>query len=215
APPRNRDRHQFGTLIDIPRNPLFDPRTGEASPPDVRINGVRPAYQLGFSADCQSVYVSSYSYSTRQRRIYRYELATGKETDLLTDAGDWATGPSVSPDGRWLALHGKLDGGKEWDILLLSTAGGPLRMLDAQSLWGLSWTPDSKRLMYARRVGMSEHGPVNELHWVAVEGGAPQPMGIRMPNAARPSLNPDGKRLLFSASEGINEFWVLRNLPLK
>jgi hypothetical protein len=40
-------------------------------------------------------------------------------------------------------------------------------------------------------------------------------MGIRMPGASAPSLHPDGKRILFSASELIEELWVLRNLPLK
>jgi Tol biopolymer transport system component len=58
-------------------------------------------------------------------------------------------------------------------------------------------------------------GPDSELYWVSVEGGASQSMGIRMNGLMSPSLNPDGKRLLFSSTETSNELWVLRNLPLK
>jgi Tol biopolymer transport system component len=193
----------WGTPTAV-RHRIFDARTGEASAPDIGVKGLRAPFQLGLSPDCKAVYVSSYLRETKQRRIYRYDISTARETDLLTDAGDWATGPSVSPDGRWLALHGKLEGGKESGILVLSTAGGPLRML-APASWGKQWTPDSKHLMYSHN---------DELYWVSVEGGAPQSMGIRMPGVRFPSLNADGRRLLFEATESFAEFWVLRNLPL-
>jgi hypothetical protein len=71
--------------------------------------------------------------------------------------------------------------------------------------WGFGWTPDSKGLMYNR---------AGELYWVPVEGGDPRSMGIRIAGASFPSLNADGKRLLFEVSEGFNELWVLRHLPL-
>jgi Tol biopolymer transport system component len=193
---------------------LFDSRTGEASPPDFQVAFPGGNYQYGFSPDCKSVYVSTHSRETRQRRIYRSDTS-GEITELFTDSGDWATVPRVSPDGRWLALYGKLEGGKESGILLLSTAGGPLRMLDLETLPGHVWTPDSKRLMYVRTVKRPDgQGKENELYWVPVEGGTPQATGIRMRGPITPSLNPDGKRLLFSTRETTNEFWVLRNLPL-
>jgi hypothetical protein len=70
--------------------------------------------------------------------------------------------------------------------------------------------------MYTQEVRRADGlGTENELYWVAVEGGAPQPMGIRMPHASAPSLNADGRRILFSAGESYNELWVLRNLSLK
>jgi Tol biopolymer transport system component len=198
---------------------LFDARTGEASPPDLRVKyrgGL--LWQLGVSPDCQSAYVSSYTKATKQRRIYRYDVSTGKETDLLTDAGDMATStyPTVSPDGRWLALYGKLEGGKESGVLLLSTGGGPPRMLAPTDLWLHRWTPDSKRLMFVRSVKRPDgQGTEHEMYWVPVEGGVPRSMGIRMPGAGFPSLHPDGQRLLFSTEEINHELWVLRNLPLK
>ncbi|MBI4908337.1 MAG: PD40 domain-containing protein [Acidobacteria bacterium] len=194
---------------------LFDARTGAALPPQP-INGLSAPYQLGFSPDCTAVFVSTYSRQTKRRRIYRYDVSTGKQTDILADSGEWATYPRVSPDGRWLALYGRLEGSMETGIVVVSTTGGAPRMLDSKVQWGHNWTPDSRRLLYARSVkGTDGKGEENELFWIAVEGGAPQSMGIRMPGARAASLNPDGNRILFSASSEVsNELWVLRNLPI-
>lgn len=66
--------------------------------------------------------------------------------------------------------------------------------------------------MYVRSVKRSGgQATENELYWVPVEGGTPPSMGIRMPGASAPSLNVDGRRILFSATERSSELWVLRN----
>ena len=42
--------------------------------------------------------------------------------------------------------------------------------------------------MYTREVRRADGlGTENELYWVPVEGGAPQPMGIRMPQPPPPA----------------------------
>jgi hypothetical protein len=103
--------------------------------------------------------------------------------------------------------------------MLLPAQGGKLRSLEVDPMRGFSfsWTVDSKRLLLSRSVKPSAgEGEASELSWIAIEGGTPQPMGIRMNGQlSAPSLNPDGKRLLFSATEMSNEIWVLRNLPVK
>ena len=48
---------------------------------------------------------------------------------------------TVSPDGRWLALYGRANKDGDTGLILIPTAGG------AQS-HGISWTPDSKRLLF-------------------------------------------------------------------
>ncbi|MCC6361997.1 MAG: PD40 domain-containing protein [Bryobacterales bacterium] len=165
---------------------LFDARTGDAEPPK-RINGLTPPYQLGYTSDCNSAYASSYVNGARQRRIFRIDVETGKQTDVLTDRGEWAITPRVSPDGRWLALYGIPEGEKKAGLLVLPAAGGQFRMLDSQAGPGAVWTPDSKRLMYTREVKRTDGpGTENEMYWVPVEGGAPQPMGIHMPHASAP-----------------------------
>jgi len=205
---------------------LFDFTTGEVR--RMLRNTTPLPSQLGISPACGSAYISAQT-DNLGRRIYRYEIATDKETDLLLDRGELATMPLVPPDGKWLALWGRLEGSTKTTVMLLPAQGGSLRALDVDGLndYGYSWTPDSKRLLVSRRVeSAGGKGPEDELFWVSVEGGAPQPIGIRMPggfstlSASRvglspPSLNPDGKRLLYSATETSNELWVLRNLALK
>ena len=184
---------------------------------------------MGIAPDCESAYVSNPTADGLKRRIYRYEIATGKETDLLVDGGELARMPLVSPDRHWVAFRGKLEGSATTTVLLLPAQGGSLRALDVNGLndCGYSWTPDSKRLLLSRRVeGAAGTGPEDEFFWISVEGGAPQPIGIRMragfasnhvngASLSAPSLSPDGKRLLYSATETSNELWLLRNLPLK
>lgn len=200
------------------RHSIYDATTGEAQP-ERAIKGVPGTYQLTLSPDCRSAYVSSVQKDNPGRRIYRTEIATGQETDLLVDAGEWAIAPLVSPDERWLALYGRPEGGTKTTVMLLPAQGGSLRPLDVDGMngWGYSWTRDSKRLLLSRSVkSPSGQGAESELFWVSIDGGAPQSMGIRMSGRlSAPSLNRDGKRLLFSATETSNELWVLRNLPLK
>lgn len=193
---------------------LVDILRGE-SQPDLTIKRPGASFQLGLSRDCRSVYVSSLKPDTKQRRIYRYDFSTGSETDLLIDGGPWAVRPTVSPDGRWLALLGELEGGNQRGIMVLPTSGGALRMLTTEDPSAPSWAPDSKHLLYTQNVRRSDgQGTENEIYTVSVDGGSPQSTGVRMPGAAAPSLNADGKRLLVSTTSTSNELWVLRNLPL-
>jgi Tol biopolymer transport system component len=201
---------------------FFDARTGEAPQPDHHIGSLKTMpqpppiwYQWTTSPDCESIYLSTWIRAEQRRRIYRYDIATGKETEIYSDAGQWAVVPRVSPDGRWLALHGELEGGKDSGLMVVPTAGGTLRMLDPEGSVEPTWSPDSKHLLYTRRVKHAGGpGTENEMYRVPVEGGTPQSMGLRMAGASAPSLNADNKRILFSATETSNELWVLRNLPI-
>ncbi len=194
----------------------YDARTGEKEPErSIQIHG---PYQMNLSPDCQSAYVAGTEDGSRVRRIYRTDLATGKESELLIDKGEIAMSPLVSPDERWVALWGRLNGGTKTTLLVLATDGGSLRELDAEEAgpFRYSWTPDSKRLLISRIAkNAGGKGPDSEFVWVSVDGGAAQPVGIGMNGLSAARLNPDGKRLLFSATEKSNELWVLRNLPLK
>ena len=200
---------------------FLDARTGEASGEvfDLRIPAA-PYTFWAFSPDCKSVYVTASSFATKRYRVYRIDIATAKETELFTETGRLLSAPYVSPDGRWLAFIGVLPAAKsESGLLLLSTGGGTPRVLaenpSPMSGGAITWTPDSKRLMYPRfNATLPGRGYEHELYWVSVEGGTPQSMGIRMPGVSAPSLNADGRRILFSATEKANELWVLRNLPL-
>ena len=219
---------QNGESLTVLGTPSFrqiqfiNARTGEPSPAVVQVRTPQGAsYQPALSSDCKSVYFSAHWGESKQRRIFRYDLVTGKESNILTDTGDWATGPTLSPDGRWLAVQGDLPGSEAQGVLLISTETGTARIVAPHprirsGTFSVSFTPDSKRVMYARQVNPDQWavGDAHELYWVPVEGGDPQPMGIRMPGASAPSLNADEKRILFSTNETNTDLWVLRNLPL-
>jgi Tol biopolymer transport system component len=202
----------------------FDANTGESLPPLLPPPGRSAAptssfawgFRAALSADCRLAYGAHGD--DLGRRFYRTEVSTGKETELLVDHGSQVRDLQVSPDGRWLAFYGGMEGGAKNTLMVLPTEGGSLRDLDIDDLHdgGFSWSPDSSRLMVSRRVKrVNGQGADSEFYWVSVEGGAPQSMGIRMNGLSAPSLNPDGKRLLFSSTETPEELWVLRNLPLK
>lgn len=189
----------------------YDSRTGAVSQPDIKIDGLKAPYQLAYSPDCRSVYVSSYLSASRQRRVFRIDIDSMQQTDLLVDNAEWSLVPRVSPDGRWLAMHGRLTKDGNAGIIMIPAAGGAPRMLapDAGDN-SFAWTPDSKRLLFVRKVQGQQ-----EIYSVSLDGAAPQTTGIRMPGLSSPSLHPDGKRLLFTAIDSTSEVWSLSNLPTK
>ena len=209
----------------------FDARTGAAVPPGPDLLKLKPqdsVWGYTFAPDCKSVYLTHSPTGTRNF-IVRHDIATGKETELLnsTDTDHASQLPYVSPDGRWLAFLGHVPG-KGMCLLVRPTGGGPLRIVgevgfgeadlaganpwSGSAVWrGISWTPDSRRVLYVRRATPS----TAELYWAPIDGGSPQPLGISMPGATAPSVHPDGKRILFSAEDDTEDLRVLRNLPLK
>ena len=204
-------------IVGPGRKRIFDLRTGEVSSDfrDLRFPQAPYSHELALSPDCKTAYVLAWTQANK-RRVYRMDLATGAETELLNETAEpaYIARPSVSPDGRWLVFR------SQGQILLLPTEGGGLRELDRYTgglpMMDMAWTPDSKRVIYTRLVKSANgRDPQTELYWVSIEGGTPHSMGIRMPGGIRAaSLHPDGKRLLFSARSSNIEFWVLRNLPL-
>ena len=106
---RRRDRLLSACTPNCYTRQLIDARTGEALGPK-RMTRLPTPDQVGYSPDCNSVYVSSYVTATQQRRIFQLDVQTGKQTEVMSDRGEWAISPRVSPDARWLALIGVLEG---------------------------------------------------------------------------------------------------------
>jgi Tol biopolymer transport system component len=190
---------------------LYDATTGAVAGPDSRIMGLRPAYQLGYAPDCRSVYVSARVHGSGRREIYRLDLDTQQRTELYSDDAEWSLAPTVSPDGKWLAMVGRLVRGGPTGVLLMPTAGGVPRMLAREASDNmLTWTPDSKHIFY-----MSFRDAKEEILAVSIDGGEPVATGIRGRGLIGPSLHPDGKRALYSQRESTAEVWSLRNFMKK
>lgn len=186
---------------------LYDAATGAVAGPDTKITGLRAAYQLGYAPDCRSVYVSARPHGSERREIFRVDVETQQRTDLYSDDAEWSLAPTVSPDGKWLAMIGRTVRGGPVGVILMSTSGGAPRMLATGAGDNvLRWTPDSKHLFFVKLEAGQE-----EFFAVSIEGGSPVATGIRGRGLIGLSLHPDGKRALFSSRESSAEVWSLRN----
>ncbi len=204
---------------------------------------------LGFAPQCSSVWSPSGKvFFTRWKSEKRGEplsvvtrdVESGGETELHR-----VTSPvtvsylSASPDGRWLAFI-------EWDmdegtasLKVMPAKGGEPRDLVAfpkvrilrKPLVELTWTPDSRHIVYALSSTATPWSPESEIHWlprvrveheefqlwqVSVEGGKPERLGVTM-DGLFPyglSISPDGRRIAFttgSLAHWGDPIWALEN----
>jgi Tol biopolymer transport system component len=157
--------------------------------------------------------------------IVTRDLESGGETELRRVTSPVAVLElSASPDGRWLAFI-------EWDmdegtasLKVMPAKGGEPRDLVAFSkvrflrgpLVELTWTPDSRHIVYALSSTAVPWSPELEIHWlprvrveedefqlwqVPVEGGEPERLGVTMKGFFLPyglSISPDGRRIAFT-----------------
>src|SRR5512143_3682661 len=103
--------------------------------------------------------------------------------------------PAFSPDGSLLAFSGDLDGNV--DVYVVPATGGVPRRLTHHPAPDLvqGFTPDGKAVLFTspREAFNNRH---TQLFTVPVAGGVPEKLPV--PNAARASFSPDGKRIAYN-----------------
>ena len=125
---------------------------------------------------------------------------------------------AISPDGRQVALGIRGRNGT-YSVRLVPVSGGEPRDVVAGVSgafwfgWGIAWSPDGRYIFYAARPPAND--PDRHLYslWrVATAGGEPVNTGISMTDLRDISVNPDGKRVAFSAGRlNGSENWVMEN----
>jgi len=76
----------------------------------------------------------------------------------------------------------------------------------------LAWRPDSRQILFFRRVGRLDEGGRSELWGVPVDGGEPRSLGFSVSKAVESlSIHPDGKQLAFHVQEQATEIWVMES----
>ncbi|MDR1103185.1 MAG: PDZ domain-containing protein [Tannerella sp.] len=136
--------------------------------------------------------------------LYKAPL-TGGEARRLTSHVGYEMFPRFSPDGKNIAFTGQYDGNTE--VYVIPSEGGePLRVTytatnrrdDLGDRMGpnnivMTWTPDSRRILYRNRIGSGFDG---RLYTVDREGGLSEP--VPLPEGGFCSYSPDGKRLAYN-----------------
>ena len=114
--------------------------------------------------------------------------------------------PKFSPDGKWLAFTGQYDG--NFNVYVMPSEGGQPRQLTfhqgaAQPLSDrmgihnevVTWTPDSKRIVFLSRRDAS-NGWIKRLFGVSIEGGLPQ--ALPMDQGGLATFSPDGGKIAYN-----------------
>jgi dipeptidyl aminopeptidase/acylaminoacyl peptidase len=129
--------------------------------------------------------------------------AAGGESKKITVNGGADSGPSYSPDGRYLAYRSQARSGYEsdrWRLAVLERASGRVTYLTEnldRPVSGFAWQPDSSRLFFT----VEDRGR-QPIHVVPVAGG-----GLRMVASGEThydelQLTRDGKTMVYSAHSG-------------
>lgn len=131
--------------------------------------------------------------------------ATGGTATRLTSHPGVEFFAKFSPDGKWIAFTGQIDGDEQ--VYVIPTTGGVARQLTHYPArgplpprWGYDnqvygWTPDGKSILF-RSHRDSWTLPVSRLYKVAMTGGAAEP--LPMPESGAGDYAPDGARIVYS-----------------
>src|SRR4029079_2127309 len=128
----------------------------------------------------------------------------GSDVRRLTTADGDEQNPVFSPDGKLIAFSANYDGNT--DVYVIPSSGGTPKRLtyhpDPDIVQG--FTPDGKSVLFAS--GRSSYtNRYSQLFTVSIEGGPETKLPI--PNAARASYSPDGKRIAYNPIAPRFEQW--------
>ena len=171
-------------------------------------NGSDPC-ELDIKGLSKYVFYPSWYPDGRKLAVVDYGHGVIKQIDIdkhtaraLTDPNKVLTGqPSVSPDGRTIALAGQLNRGQRYDqtenrILLLDESGD-LRELDPGQGRNPSWSPRGDWIAFRSNRG-SEKG-FYAIFIASLQGGDPVQLTSYELHAHHPTWSPDGKYIAFAA----------------
>lgn len=152
---------------------------------------------------------------TRQRGgLVALDLASGKERVVFDFASDGITGFTPMPGfglsrkGRMLAYSAYRQNalGANETVLRVKGPGEPARDLVVGPVRMEDWTPDG-HILFTK----SEKGQTMALWSVLAAGGPPVPLGFQANGLRNVSIDPDGRRLVFTAGFPGSEVWALSN----
>jgi len=191
----------------------IDPETGQAT--EV-VAGSGNGQHAAWARDGRAIFYSSRV--DRGDRLVERNLGTGKEREIYRpDSPAYIRDLAVSPDNRQVAFWVVDTAAPRSAVLTIAVpAAGTHRALvsvrDPDAVYefaGIAWTPDGDRLVYVKSRTQPEQR--SELWVVPAAGGEPRKCDLKVDGLRNLALNPDGRRVAFTAGIPTGEVWMLEN----
>jgi tricorn protease len=117
----------------------------------------------------------------------------GGDARRLTTGVGVESGPTFSPDGKWIAFTGQYDGNT--DVFVVAAEGGVPRRLtwhpDPDT--ALGWSADGRKVLFVSP--RYSYSRIRELFLASLDGGLEEKLPLPMGHEG--SLSPDGQRLAY------------------
>jgi len=182
-----------------------------------------------FTPDGKSLILSraGFAFADNAARILQRDLATGQERELYrAPLGREAGNLVLTADGRQLAFTLHFDNGiRSFDeIWVMSDQGADaralLRLSGRESIRrdGLVWTPDGRRLLFAKAIETSGRTFRLELWQISTSEKEPLQIGVLAEAMAFGggscglSIDPAGTRIAFQAGRRQPDVWVMEDV---
>ena len=131
------------------------------------------------------------SYKKKRPRIYKRELKTGKDEDVLPEVFQ-SFSPSLSHEGKYL-LFSSLESGNA-DVFSYDLSSSKINQLTTSFPLEASadWSPDGKRVVYS-----SDRGGVPHLYIMDHDGGNVKRITFETRYNDMPQWSPNGEKIVF------------------
>ena len=171
-----------------------------------------PAFALGgpegyaISPDSQEVcyvMISDNDPSTSTNSDLYTVLATGGDSQRVTNGYGADVGPQYSPDGKsltWLAQRTAGYESDRWRLMVMERANGRTREVTEtldRNVTGMTWSPDSARLFFT----VEDRGR-QSIQMISLNGGAARSIISGNSTFDDAHFTPDGKTLIYSEQSG-------------
>lgn len=193
---------------------LVDVATGRMStllefPP-----GTHPQRGSSWSSDSRSVFYTAYRMSDDSYHVFarRVDSDSSAELPYAPDGPrvhTTVTSPRPSPDGQWLATVVFVPRSQDAELTLIPLHGGSPRVLwrgRINTSRVVSWSSDSREIWLPIL-----RPPTLEFWAVSVATGQARKLDLELTRAYNIHLSSDGRRLVWNAGEGADQFWVLEH----
>ena len=180
-----------------------------------KLTDVFPYFDLGngnspyYSPDGQYLAIVDKNSPAQPASIFRLSVANAERRQLTSPpagtTGDYY--PAFSPDGKQLAFA-RADSFSATDLYVLPLSGKkePRRLtFEGLTIVGLTWTPDSREIIFSSRRGSS----INSLWRIAATGGVPERVPTAGEDVVSPAMARNSNRLAYTRALDDMNIWSI------